>query len=235
MKPPVLELQNISKSFGSKKVLSNISLALHQHEILGLIGISGGGKSTLLKILVGFLQPDTGTITLEGKNLSGKTGYLRSVVGYVTQENSFYERLTVEENMQYYANLYAVPRKERKKRIQELLESVQLAASKKTLASSLSGGMKRRLDFALALLHNPKIVVLDEPTTGLDPVLVSQFWKIVQKRVKEDPIAVIVTSHILSEIKDNCTRVSVLAKGTLAQPKKITPSTNILNLLGAES
>jgi ABC-2 type transport system ATP-binding protein len=225
-----LNLQNISKSFKSNKVLRDISLELKDGEIIGLIGKSGCGKSTLIKIMVGFHKPTSGKILLDDKNITNEVHTIKQLVGYTTQEGSFYEKLSVYENMRYYANLYNVLLKDREKRIKELLEAVELSSSRDTLTSEISGGMKRRLDFALSLIHKPRIVILDEPTTGLDPSLVDNFWRIVQKVVKEDKIAVLVSTHILSEVKLYCSKVAVMNKGEIRTIKEIHKDTNIKKL-----
>ena len=136
---PFLSLKNISKKFGDKVILNNLSLDLYEGEILGLIGRSGCGKSTLIKILVGYHPADSGTILLNGESIASKE--FKSLVGYTTQDNSFYEKLSIKENMAYYANLYNLDSKQRKTRIDELLKAVQLYEAKDTLAGDISGGM----------------------------------------------------------------------------------------------
>ena len=225
-----LTLNNIYKRFGKKTVLEDLSLNMYRGEILGLIGRSGCGKSTLIKILVGYYNADKGHILFNGKDIKSNFEAVKSLVGYTTQENSFYEMLTVKENMSYYANLYGMKRKERKKRIEELLFAVNLHHAKNTLAGDISGGMKRRLDFAISLLHNPQLVILDEPTTGLDPVLVDNFWKIVTSIVKKQKIAVLVSSHLLSEVKNYCTKAAVMADGKIKTIISIKKSTKLERL-----
>jgi ABC-2 type transport system ATP-binding protein len=212
---PFLSLKNICKQFGKKKVLKNLSLDLYEGEILGLIGRSGCGKSTLIKVLVGYYEADSGKIIFHGQDITGNFREVKGIVGYTTQDNSFYEKLTVLENMKYYANLYNVKRRERKQRIEELLQAVQLEPAKNTIAGSISGGMKRRLDFAISLLHKPRLVILDEPTTGLDPVLVEKFWAIVTSVAKKENITVLVSSHQLSEIKSYCNKAAVMSDGRI--------------------
>ncbi|MFH0876539.1 MAG: ABC transporter ATP-binding protein [archaeon] len=205
---------NITKSFGKNKVLDGISLSIEKGEIFGLIGPSGCGKSTLMKIILGILQADSGTISIEGENLSKNTSKIKKLVGYTTQENSFYEKLTIAENMKYYSNLYGLYPKE--DYIDNILKDVELLKHKKSLAGNISGGMKRRLDFAISLIHDPKILILDEPTTGLDPLLVEQFWAVVQKTAAKGK-TVIVTSHIFSEIDANVNKVGIMNKGKFAK------------------
>ncbi|MCX8147564.1 MAG: ABC transporter ATP-binding protein [Candidatus Woesearchaeota archaeon] len=213
--PMTLYIEGVSKSFKKRQILKDITLDAHSGEIIGLVGKSGCGKSTLLKIIVGYYKPDSGRILLNGKNISENIMDLRRKVGYTTQENSFYEKLSIIENMKYYSNLYNLPLKGRNKRIESLLDRVGLLEHKNLLASKISGGMKRRLDFAISLLHNPPILILDEPTAGLDPLLVDQFWKIVKDVVKEEGKIVIMTSHILSEIEKYCTRAVVIDEGVI--------------------
>ena len=224
---PFLSLKNISKSFGEKKVLTNLSLDIYEGEILGLIGRSGCGKSTLIKILVGYYIPDKGKILLGKKDITRNFNEVKGLVGYTTQENSFYAKLTVYENMIYYADLYDVSKEQRKARINELLKAVKLTSARDTLAEDISGGMKRRLDFAVSLLHNPKLVILDEPTTGLDPILVENFWKIVTDIVKKEKIAVLVSSHLLSEVKTHCTKAGVMSEGRIKSVLTITKDLNL--------
>jgi len=213
----LLEIKRVKKSFKKNEVLTSINLKAKQRDIIGLVGKSGCGKSTLLKILVGYYKPDAGKIVLNNKNISEDLVGLRNKVGYTTQENSFYEKLNVYENMRYYANLYGLKRKERNIRIRELLEKVGLWRHRKTLAGNISGGMKRRLDFAISLLHNPSILILDEPTAGLDPLLIDQFWKIVKEVVAKENKIVIMSSHILPEIEKYCTKAAVLNEGRIVK------------------
>ncbi len=227
MKKPLLSIKKISKQFGTKKVLDNLSLDVYEGEILGLVGRSGCGKSTLIKILVGYYNPDSGNILFKGKDITSDFNEVKGIVGYTTQENSFYAALTIYENMKYYANLYGIPLKRRKERINGLLKAVNLYSSRDTLTKDISGGMKRRLDFAISLLHNPKLVILDEPTAGLDPILIENFWKIVTSIAKKRKIAVLVSSHLLSEIEDYCTKAAVMAEKKIKKIIKISKRTDL--------
>ncbi len=214
---PLLEIKEVSKSFGKRRVIDSLSLDLYPGEIVGLVGRSGCGKSTLIKILVGYYKADSGKIIFNGRDVTKHFNKVKEIVGYTTQENSFYEKLTVHENMVYYANLYNVGISARRERINHLLRAVELYGSKDVLAGNISGGMKRRLDFAISLLHNPKLVILDEPTTGLDPVLVENFWKIVEEIVRAQGITVLVSSHLLPEIKEHCSKAAVMSKGKVKE------------------
>lgn len=208
-----LSIKNVRMSFKKNVVLKDVNLKAKGSDIIGLIGKSGCGKSTLLKILVGYYQPDKGEIKLNGKNVSRDLLGLRKITGYTTQENSFYEKLTVIENMRYYANLYNIPAKTKEERIKNLLAQVGLLENIKTLSEKISGGMKRRLDFAISLIHNPDILILDEPTAGLDPLLIDQFWRIVKEVVAKENKIVIMSSHIIPEIEKYCTKAAVINNG----------------------
>lgn len=216
---PLLEVKNVTKSYANHPVLRGISLELLPGDIIGLIGRSGAGKTTLLKILVGFEHPDSGKVLFNGRDVTKSYDAIRSRVGYTTQENSFYEKLTVMENMRYFAGLYDA---ENKNEIDRLLVAVDLAKAKDRLAQKLSGGMKRRLDFAISLVHNPELIILDEPTVGLDPILVEQFWQMVVRIANAKEKAIIVSSHILSDIEQWCTSIRMLREGHLSivDPKK---------------
>ena len=213
----LLGIKNIEMSFKDNLVLNHLNLEARSSDIIGLIGKSGCGKSTLLKILVGYYKPQKGSIVLNDKNVSDSLIELRKITGYTSQENSFYEKLTVIENMRYYANLYNIPLKTREERIKSLLKQVGLFQHKNMLAEKISGGMKRRLDFAISLIHNPDILILDEPTAGLDPLLIDQFWEIVKEVVEKEKKIVIMSSHIISEIEKYCTKAAVMDNGKIKE------------------
>ncbi|MBU2634630.1 MAG: ABC transporter ATP-binding protein [Nanoarchaeota archaeon] len=212
-----LKIDKISKSFKNNQILKEINLEGKSSEIIGLIGPSGCGKSTLLKILVGYYKPNSGSILINNKKISKNIINLRKIVGYTTQENSFYEKLTIMENMRYYSNLYGIHYNQQTQIINNILEKVELLRHKKTLTENISGGMKRRLDFAISLIHNPSILILDEPTTGLDPLLVDQFWNIVKNIMLKENKIVIISSHIITEIEKYCTKVAIMKDGHIVK------------------
>ena len=218
----MLKINNIYKSFGSKKVLKGISLDVAPGDIVGLVGLSGCGKSTLLKILVGYHTADKGSVIFRAKDITQNFKGIKKTVGYTTQDNTFYEKLTVYENMQYYASLYGVKRKDIQDHIYNILKSVNLYDARDKLAEDISGGMKRRLDFAISIIHDPELIILDEPTAGLDPLLIDQFWNVVQSVVKKGNKAVIMSSHILSEIEDHCNKVALMKNGKIEELWKIS-------------
>lgn len=211
---PLIAFQAITKRFGDKIVIKDLTLPIHKNEIFGIIGRSGAGKSTLLKMLIGFYTVDQGTILYRGKNITNNAAFMKKIVGYCTQENSFYPELTVHENIEYYGRLYGLGRKELLARQEEVLRLVGLSLSKHAIASTLSGGMKRRLDFAISLLHKPSLLILDEPTTGLDPITEKQIWELI-KALSREGISVIVISHMLDYVALYCDTVGFLSKGQI--------------------
>lgn len=228
-KETLIHFIDISKSFGKKNILNKINLEINKGEIFGILGPSGSGKSTLMKVLMGLIQPDHGIINYDGIDITKDSSFLRKLIGLTTQENSFYDKLTVYENMKYYANLYSVNLEKQKLNsfIDSLLRSVHLLDAKNKVSDQLSGGMKRRLDFAISLLHDPKLLILDEPTTGLDPSLVKEFWKIV-KTFSSQGKTILVISHIFPEIHENCNRVGILFNGKI-KTLEITKKTDLIH------
>ncbi|PIN78596.1 hypothetical protein COV16_05715 [Candidatus Woesearchaeota archaeon CG10_big_fil_rev_8_21_14_0_10_34_8] len=210
----LIVFQNISKSFGDNKVIRNLSLSIHEKEVFGIIGRSGSGKSTLLKMLIGFYPVDSGKILFRDNDITNKPNIIKQVVGLCTQENSFYPELKVDENLFYYGKLYGMDTKELRKRQRDLLQLVGIYASRNILAGNLSGGMKRRLDFAISLLHNPEILILDEPTTGLDPITEKDVWELIKSLTKKG-VSIIVISHMLSFVQKYCDNIGFLSKGEI--------------------
>ena len=223
----MLEAKNIYKSFGDKKVLRGLSISLKPGDIIGLVGKSGCGKSTFLKILVGFYSMDKGKLVFNGKDITKNQDKIRKKVGYTTQENAFYEKLTVYENLMYYANLYGVKKQNLRDYLESLLDSVELLDSKDKLAGDISGGMKRRLDFAISIVHDPELIILDEPTAGLDPLLIDKFWSVVEKVVRKGNKAVMMSSHILGEIEEHCNIAAIMKSGKISNQLNITKKTNL--------
>jgi ABC-2 type transport system ATP-binding protein len=219
-KKQALSIVGLKKQFGKTTVLRDINIDINEGELLGLIGPSGAGKSTILKILVGIQNKDSGRIVFNGKKVKNLKKF-RSKIGYCTQENAFYRKLTVRENLIFFGKLYGVDRKVLNSRVDNLINLMKIP--KKRVAEKLSGGMKRRLDLAISLVHNPPFIILDEPTTGLDPILRSEIWELIRK-ISSSGKTIIVASHMLSEIEANCSTVVVMAKGkvqTVEKPNKI--------------
>lgn len=211
---PLISFQNIGKSFSSQKILNDLSLDIYHNEIFGLVGKSGSGKSTLYRILMGFYKPDNGTLIFDGKDITHDTHAIRQLIGLTTQENSFYPQLTVAENLRYYGRMYHLSHSDIDQRIPQLLQLVELTGHEKSFASELSGGMQRRLDFAISLIHDPPILLLDEPTTGLDPMLRKNLWQLIHN-IRNFGKTIIITTHFFDELEQHSTRVGVLNKGRI--------------------
>jgi ABC-2 type transport system ATP-binding protein len=216
----VFLVRNVSKRFGNRKVLEGINFEVRKGEILGLIGASGSGKTTLLHLLVGFLPSSTGDILFRAYtprgviecNVLQHRHTLNRNYGFASQQPSFYERLTVLENLHYFGSLYELSAEAIGKNAELLLKLMELKASSHVLAQNLSGGMKRRLDIACALIHNPPVLILDEPTADLDPVLASQIWEVL-KRINARGTTIILSSHHLNELDTLCSRIMIIKEG----------------------
>ncbi|MBR9692685.1 ABC transporter ATP-binding protein [Candidatus Woesearchaeota archaeon] len=219
----VFDIKNISKSFGNNHVLKGISLGIEKGEVIGMIGSSGAGKTTLLNLLVGFLAPEKGVVHFTEWDANGhprifnvlkKPMIVNKNYGFAAQTPSFYEKLTVRENLEYFGKMYNLGSKSIRANVDILLKLMGLKASQYVTARDLSGGMKRRLDMACAMVHNPAVLILDEPTADLDPVLRNQIWEIV-KRINMRGTTVILSSHHLNELDSLCNRIAILKDGHL--------------------
>jgi ABC-2 type transport system ATP-binding protein len=211
---PLLEFNSITKRYKRKQILDGVSFSIDSGEIFGLIGRSGSGKSTLLKILIGMAAADKGQILFEQRNAFRKLNYLRRNTGFATQENMLFEELTVKENSFYFGKLYNVNRKQIRTNFNELISLLGLSGHENTSIKNLSGGMAKRANLLVSLIHNPKLLVLDEPTTGLDPGLRKILWDYIH-RINSLGTTILVTSHLLEEIEENCNRIGILNRGKI--------------------
>jgi ABC-2 type transport system ATP-binding protein len=207
----IVSIQNVTKVFGKQTVLQEINLEIHKGEIFGLLGPSGAGKTTLVKQLIGLDLPTNGTVDLFGKRMPSLD--LIQSVGYMSQSDALYTELSAKENLEFFATLYGLKGKERKKRIDEVMEIVQLTEHLTKLVSQYSGGMKRRLSLAAALLHEPDLLILDEPTVGIDPVLRQSIWDSFYE-LKNKGKTLIVTTHVMDEA-EKCDRLGLIRDGHL--------------------
>ena len=225
---PLFKVKNLSKYFGNKRVLGDINFNIMPGEILGIIGASGTGKTTLLNVLVGFITPDKGSLQFRFEHLlsfknsevyrdiTKKSLEIKKMIGFAAQTPSFYPNLTVEENKSYLGALYDLSKDALKSNIEALLSLMELKGSRFLLAKNLSGGMQRRLDIACALVHDPKILILDEPTSDLDPILRKHIWELI-KIVRSKGTTIILSSHHLTEIEHLCDRIAILQDGTFIE------------------
>jgi ABC-2 type transport system ATP-binding protein len=226
----MLEIRDLCKTYGKRQVLNNLSLEIPAGEIYGLIGSNGAGKTTTINILCNLLQFDSGHVKISGCDLSPRT---KSLIGVVPQENLVYKNLTCLENLNFFAKIYGLAGAERRRRVRECLVAVNLLDRANSLAENLSGGMQRRLNIALALVHHPKLVILDEPTTGLDVEARYEIWELIRS-LRQQQITVLLTTHLLEEAERLCQRIGILknghiiAEGTIAQLSTVMPGKEVI-------
>jgi ABC-2 type transport system ATP-binding protein len=236
MQQTILEIKNLSKSYGEITALANFSLDLKKGEVLGLLGPNGAGKTTLISILAGTLRDFTGGVAFKGQDLFADRN-LRNLIGIVPQEMAFYEDLNALENLMFWGGLYDIPEKELKKRALELLAVVELGARAREPIKKFSGGMKRRLNIAIGLIHRPELLLLDEPTVGIDVQAKVNILDIIRD-VGRRGTTVIFTTHQLSEVEQTCSRIAImdqgtiLAAGTLAELVRIVGEKEIVEVSG---
>ncbi|RLE44752.1 hypothetical protein DRJ16_01470 [Candidatus Woesearchaeota archaeon] len=218
---------DIKKAFNKKVVFENVNLEIKQKEIFGIIGMSGSGKTTLLNTLIGFYTPDAGDILFyskidnEYKSVFNSLPEVRRTFGFATQVPSLYPKLTVKENLAYFSTLHRIPKQIAENNISVLLDITELSSEKNQLVQNLSEGMKKRLSIACALIHNPSILLLDEPTADLDPLLRKEIWRLVE-RVHRSGTTIILASHFLDEIEAICHRVAVIHNGRIIPPSQVS-------------
>ena len=206
-----VQVQRLRKSFNDKNILKNISFQVGSSNVHGLVGLSGAGKTTLLNCLVGYYDSDGGTVLIHGEEPKRDIAHK---VGFTTQESCFYADITVKDNVKYFGNLYSLPHEQMLRRAHTLLQLTGLQDTKDVRAGNLSGGMQRRFDLVLSLLHDPDILILDEPASGLDPKRRHTIWNLV-RRVNNTGVTTIISSHLLHDLEEICDEISLLHKGTI--------------------
>jgi len=205
----VIDVRDLRKSFGARKVVEGLTLQVAKGEICGFLGANGSGKTTTIRMLCGLLVPDAGAGQCIGFDIIKQAALIRRDVGYMTQKFSFYEDLTVFENLDFVASVYEM--KDRPKAIQDIMDSMGLADRRDQLAGELSGGWKQRLALAACVLHQPKLLLLDEPTAGVDALARRQFWDLIHD-MAGDGLTVLVSTHYMDEA-ERCKRIVYLASG----------------------
>ena len=206
-------VQRITKTFGDVRAVDHLSFEIHAGEIFGLVGPDGAGKTTTLRMLAGILPPDEGTARVADFDVVHEPEKAKRNLSYMPQRFGLYEDLTVDENIRFYADLFGVGRPEREERSLTLLQAAGMREFRRRLAGKLSGGMKQKLALVCALIHRPKIILLDEPTTGVDPVSRRDFWRILYELVSEG-VAILTSTAYLDEA-ERCHRVALLHQGKL--------------------
>ncbi|MEM5869759.1 MAG: ATP-binding cassette domain-containing protein [Candidatus Aenigmatarchaeota archaeon] len=210
-----IETFNLTKDFNGLRAVNNVSIQINQGEIFGLLGPNGAGKTTFISMLCTILKPTSGTAKVNGFDIIKEKDQVRKSIGIVFQDPSLEDRLTARENLEMHAGLYGVPKAERKKRIDEVLELVGLAEKQNEIVKKFSGGMKRRLEIARGLIHYPKVLFLDEPTLGLDPQTREHIWEYIKKLVEKENITIFLTTHYMEEADFLCNRVAIIDKGEI--------------------
>lgn len=209
----VIRVENLTKKFEKLIAVDGITFQIKQGEVFGLLGPNGAGKTTVLHMLATLLKPTDGTAVVNGFDIKKHPNKVRESIGMVFQDPSSDDILTGYENLKLHALMYGVPRDVREKKISEVLELVDLADRKNDLVKKYSGGMRRRLEIARGLLHNPKILFLDEPTLGLDPQTREHMWEYIEKLVKEQNVTIIITTHYMEEADRLCDRIAIIDYG----------------------
>ena len=231
----MIEIKDVTKSYGRHKVLQNVSFEIMEGELFGLLGPNGAGKSTLIDILTGIQSMDSGEIFINGKSIKTDKVEIRKHLGLVPQDIALLEELNAVDNLEYFGGLYGLAGQELKSQIEKLLEVAGLTDKKKEKVKNYSGGMKRRLNIAVAMLHNPSILILDEPTVGVDAQSRQHIFDYIQS-LAEQGTTILYTSHYMEEIETLCKRVFILdlgeevAYGTKEEVKKLVGHTQTVSL-----
>jgi ABC-2 type transport system ATP-binding protein len=207
--PPAVELRDITRAFGRRPVLNGITMRVERGELFGLLGPSGSGKTTLVKLITGIDIADGGSVRMLGETMP-KLEMLQKI-GYMAQSDALYNELTAKENLQFFASLYELSGSRRTERIQAAMAVVDLLDHLNKPVAAYSGGMKRRLSLAIALLHEPELLVLDEPTVGIDPVLRQSIWRELLT-LREKGTTILLTTHVMDEA-EKCDRIALIREG----------------------
>lgn len=228
----MLTITDLSKSYGDRTILDHLNLTINAGEVYGLLGPNGAGKTTVINLICNLLKPDSGSIAVNQKSLSQKT---KSWLGVAPQENLLYRTLTCQENLDFYGKIYGLKSSERKSRIELCLQAVNLLDRAKSPVETLSGGMQRRLNIAVAMIHQPKLLILDEPTTGLDIEARYDIWQLIQN-LQQQGITILLTTHLLDEAQRLCQKIGILkkgkllAEGSLDELQELIPAKEVLTI-----
>jgi len=234
--PAAIQVENIVKRYGDFEAVKGVNFTVAEGEIFGLLGPNGAGKSTLIRMMTTLVPITSGKAIVAGHNVARDPDDVRRMIGVIPQALTSDPDLTVEENLSIYAKLYSVPRAEREKNINEVLEAVDLTKWRKAQTKTLSGGMRRRLEIARGLVHNPHIFFLDEPTTGLDPVSRIAVWEMLDNLRRTRHLTMLITTHYMEEADKLCDRIAIVDHGTLValgtpmELKHSVPGANVVEI-----
>jgi ABC-2 type transport system ATP-binding protein len=224
----IITSENLTKKFGSFIAVNSISFSIKRGEIFGFLGANGAGKTTAMRMLCGLSTPTSGKASVAGFDVYKHTEDIKKNIGYMSQKFSLYEDLTVKENITFYGGIYGLTNKEIKDKTDYLLDILKIGDAKDKLIKSLPLGWKQKLAFSVSIIHNPKIVFLDEPTGGVDPVTRRQFWNMIYDAASRG-VTVFVTTHYMDEA-EYCNRVSIMSDGVIAAldtPAKLKEKYNV--------
>lgn len=208
-----IEIKNLTKIYGNQKALNDVSLTASQGEIVGLLGPNGAGKSTMMKIITCFIPPTSGEVKVCGFDIFEQPMQIRSLIGYLPEQNPLYLDLYVRESLEFIAGLHHIKGKEKKQRVERMVELVGLTKEVNKKIGALSKGYRQRVGLAQAMIHNPKVLILDEPTTGLDPNQLVEIRQIIKQMGEEK--TVLLSTHIMQEVEAVCTRAVIINNGRL--------------------
>ncbi len=224
----IIEVKNLTKKFGDFTAVKSISFDVYKGEIFGFLGANGAGKTTVMKILIGISTPSSGVALVSGLDVFTQADAVKRNIGYMSQKFSLYDDLTIKENITFFGGIYGLTQKQIKAKTQKLIEVLQLQEVANQLVGILPLGRKQKLAFSVALLHEPKIVFLDEPTGGVDPITRRQFWELIYAEADKGT-TIFVTTHYMDEA-EYCNRVSIMVDGAieaLDTPKKLKEQFNV--------
>ena len=226
-----IEVENLTKRFGTFTAVNSISFQVKKGEIFGFLGANGAGKTTAMKMMCGLLLPTEGSATIAGYDIKTQSNNIKKSIGYMSQRFSLYDDLSIFENMQLFGTIYQISRKELKERIAQTLEELKMTDKASRLVKGIPLGWKQRLAFATAMLHKPQIVFLDEPTSGVDPLVRREFWEFIYKTAATG-VTIFVTTHYMDEA-EYCERISIMANGELkliGSPTQLKQEMNVATI-----
>jgi ABC-2 type transport system ATP-binding protein len=228
----MIQVRSVSKSFGNIEAVKDVSFSINKGEIFGILGPNGAGKSTIVNILNTLIKQDKGDVIIDGVNIKGDGDTIKMIMGVVPQEIALYEELTAYENLLFWGGLYNIPKSVLRENVNKTLDIVDLTNRKYDRIKTFSGGMKRRINIACSLLHNPRILVLDEPTVGVDPQNRNHIFEVIE-RLHDEGMTIIYTTHYMEEAERFCDKIAIIdagrivALGSLKELREISDASHI--------